>query len=75
MIDTSKGPKTPLVTVTGPIDGNVFSVIAVVARQLRREGHREAEAEFKQRVALTGGEAQSYDDVLCIAQQYADFDI
>lgn len=75
MIDFTKGPKQPLVTVTGPIDSNVFSVIGVVARQLRREGFREEEAEFKQRVAMNGGEAESYDDVLCIAQQYADFDI
>lgn len=63
--------KEPLVTITGPVDGNVFSIIGRVSRELKRAGFRAEAKEFTDKAMM----ASSYDEVLRIAMSYADFDL
>lgn len=64
-------PKEPLVTITGPIDGNVFFIIGTVSRVLKREGFRDEAKEFTDKALAS----HSYDEVLALAQKYARFDL
>ncbi len=64
-------PKEPLVTVKGPIDGNVFVVIGAVRNALSQAGFTAEAREFRSQAL----EQHSYDDVLALALKYADFDL
>jgi hypothetical protein len=60
-------PEKPLAQLTGE-DGNVFAVIARVARALKRAGEREQADEFVQRAL----QAKSYGEVLLLCEEYVE---
>ncbi|MEU3704711.1 hypothetical protein AB0E82_20780 [Streptomyces anulatus] len=65
----SEAPQHPNVTVQlSGEDGNVYSVIGLVQKALRKAGHREAATEFGQ-AALGSG---SYDEVVQLAMRTVD---
>ncbi|MFJ9241001.1 hypothetical protein ACIRJ3_39190 [Streptomyces anulatus] len=65
----SEAPQYPNVAVQlSGEDGNVYSVIGLVQKALRRAGHREAATEFSQ--AALG--SQSYDEVVQLAMRTVD---
>lgn len=49
-------------------DGNVFNIIALVRRALRKAGQTEAAEEFMQRAFA----CQSYDEVLALVVAYVE---
>ncbi|MFJ1837855.1 hypothetical protein ACIOJ9_28795 [Streptomyces sp. NPDC088175] len=65
----SEAPQHPDVTVQlSGEDGNVYSVIGIVQKALRRAGHHEAATAFG-RTALG---SQSYDEVIQLAMRTVD---
>ena len=66
-IETEKSPAKPLCKLVGS-DGNIFAVIGVAARALRREGLRDQETEMRERVE----KSQSYHQALGIIMEYVD---
>ena len=62
MNETKEKPDCNLIGV----DGNVFSVIGVVSKALRRAGQKEEAKEFEQRAF----KAQSYGEVLAMVFDY-----
>mgnify|MGYP001595558144 FL=1 len=57
----------PTVKLIGE-DGNVFNVIGRVAKALKRAGQRDEATAFAQSAFKAG----SYDEVLCLAMDYAE---
>lgn len=57
--------------VTGPVDGNVFSVMGAASRALKRAGLADRATEMSNRVRSSG----SYDEALSIIMEYVDFDL
>lgn len=51
-------------------DGNVFNLIGIASRTLKRAGQREQADEMKKRIM--GGEADSYDKALQIIMEYVE---
>lgn len=49
-------------------DGNVFNIIGIVSKALKRAGMADKAAEFTKK-AFTAG---SYDDVLCLCMEYVE---
>lgn len=72
MDETIVKPNAPLVTVEGPVDGNVFAVIGAVKRALTRGGYRTEANQFAEDATT---KCRSYDEVLQLAMSYADFDL
>jgi len=71
MCDYVPGTKIEKPTVSGPIDGNAYSVMGVVARTLREAGcGPEVIAEY--RAKATSGD---YDNLLRVSMEYADLDV
>ena len=50
-------------------DGNVFNLIAIASRALKRNGQHDKAAEMLQRITKT---AKSYDEALIIIMEYVD---
>jgi len=59
-------PKTEVVVELIGQDGNVFNLIGVVSRELKRGGHRDLAQEFRSRAMRQ----PSYNDVLNLIQAY-----
>ena len=59
-------PKTEVVVELIGQDGNVFNLIGIVSRKLKREGHRDLAQEFSSKAMNQA----SYDDVLNLIQDY-----
>ena len=53
-------------------DSNIFNIIGIVKRTLRREGTPENQEAFNSKLEelMTGG--GSYDDILVLVQEYVD---
>lgn len=62
-VPTDKRP-----VVEGPIDGNVFAVLAAARATLQRHGQTDAANDMVRRVMH--GEAHSYGQALLIIQEY-----
>lgn len=58
--------------LTGRVSGNVYAVLGVCARALKRAGHHDKAEEMIQRV--TGGEATSYDGALQVMLEYVEME-
>lgn len=58
--------------VTGPVNGNIFSVLGVSTLALKRAGLPESANELRERVF---GAAKSYDEALAMCLEYVDFDL
>ena len=56
-------------TVLGPVNGNIFAVMAAASRALKKAGLDTAE--MQERVTSSG----SYDEALGICMEYVDFDL
>jgi hypothetical protein len=67
--------------VVGPVDDNVFAVIGVTRRALRRHGDAMQLADFDRRLAyITSGvdketRVSGYDRVLALCMEFVDFDL
>ena len=53
-------------------DGNIFNLIGIASRTLRRNGLQEQADEMGERIM--GGEAGSYDEALCIIMEYIEIE-
>jgi hypothetical protein len=51
-------------------NGNIFNLLGIATKALRREGYRAEAEELKSRVL--GGEAKSYHEALAIIQEYVE---
>jgi len=51
-------------------NGNVFNLISIVSRDLRKAGYSDLEKEFKDKCFR----ANSYDEVLALIQEYVDME-
>jgi len=58
-------------TVHGPVDGNIFAVMAATSRALKRAGLRDKVAEMQKKVTSSG----SYSEALGVCMDYVDFDL
>jgi hypothetical protein len=63
-MEATKKPKCKLVGE----DGNVFNIIGLVARALKKEGLKEQAEEFTSKAFQSG----SYDEVLVLAMEYVE---
>jgi len=61
-----KTPKTDVTVKLVGEDGNVFSIIGNVSKQLKRAGHSDLAKEFSQKAM----QSSSYNEVLCLVQDY-----
>ncbi len=57
-----KKPNCPLIGA----DGNIFNLVGIASRTLRRNGQNEQAKEMQSRVFSSG----SYDEALCIIGEY-----
>lgn len=55
----------PTVTLIGE-DGNVFNIVSIVTKALKRDGQPEKAKEFKEKAF----DSASYDDVLALLHDY-----
>lgn len=53
-------------------DGNIFNLIGIASRSLRKNGLLEQADEMGKRIM--GGEAGSYDEALCIIMEYIEIE-
>lgn len=58
--------KTDIVVKLIGTDGNIFNLMALVNRALRRNGRGDLVAEFTKAVTSSG----SYDEALCVIMDY-----
>jgi hypothetical protein len=61
------GSMKPIVTLIGE-DGNVFSIIGIVARALKKVGQADKAKEFTEKAFA----AHSYDEVLAMLSEYVE---
>jgi len=51
-------------------NGNIFNLMGIASRALKANGmHKEADEMYER---ITGGEAQSYNEALCIIMEYVE---
>jgi hypothetical protein len=62
-------PTKPI--VTGPIDGNIFSVLGATKKALQKAGKSVEASTCQERVF----KAESYDNALAICCEYVEFDL
>ena len=61
-------PDKPPCQLTGQ-NGNVYSLIAIASRALKRDGQRDKAEEMRKRITE---KAQSYDEALTIIMEYVE---
>jgi hypothetical protein len=57
--------------VKGPIDGNIFGIVASCSVALRRAGMNDKIQEMRTKIE----NSESYDAALCVCMEYVDFDL
>lgn len=62
--ESERKPDCPLIGA----DGNIFNLMGIASRTLRRAGLQEQAEEMKQRI--TGGDCHSYDEALAVIGEY-----
>lgn len=67
--EEAAAPKKPV--VKGPVNGNIFAVMAAAAKAMRHEGQGDRVDEMVSQVT----ESENYHQALGIVQRYVDFDL